>query len=133
MLLFHKRNSVFNYVIYLFICIIKNFFHIHKDYFFRVNMSKRSARDHTSCLASICCCYGRKRSLWPVKEALDIEIRRFITDYSLKSNLHPTVICDTCRKTVQATTNDPEQTSRRMPHLIDYKLLFLQTNRPSRD
>ena len=87
-------------------------------------MSKRSARDHAACLASICCCCGRKKSLRLVKETLEIEIRRFITDYSLQSNLHPTVICDTCRKTVKATTNDPEQTSRRMPHLIDYKLLF---------
>ena len=94
-------------------------------------MSKRSAWDHTSCLASICCCCGRKRSLQPVKAALEIEIRRFITDYSLKSNLHPTVICNTCRKTIQATAKDPEQTSRRMPPLMDYKLLFPRMSRSS--
>ena len=130
MILFCKRNSVSNYVIY--ICIFYwDFYHINKEYFFRVNMSKRSARDHTSCLAAICCCCGRKRSLRPVKAALEIEIHRFITAYSLKSNLHLTVICDTCRKTIQATTKDPEQTSRRMPPLMDYKLLFPQTSQSS--
>ena len=67
-----------------------------------VNKNKKVARTHGDSLLIVCAvCWRKKGSVRPVTDKMSGLICQFVfEDYSKDNGVHPSVICDGCRKTL---------------------------------
>ena len=81
-------------------------------------------KTHEENLKSVCCVCGRKGKFQNVSKALaEKVVRLFQPTYDRDGGVHPTAICDSCRKACTETEKDPEQTRHRVPDFLDYSAI----------
>ena len=80
-------------------------------------------KTHEQNLACICCICGRKGKFRNVTKILVEKVRLLQPSYDQYGGVHPTVICDSCRKACREIEKDSEQTRHRVPNLLDYSTI----------
>ena len=82
-------------------------------------------KTHEENLASVCCVCGRKGGKFQnVSQKLaEKVVKQFQPSYNRQGGVHPTAICDTCRKACTEMEKKPEQTRHRVPNLLDYSAI----------
>ena len=87
------------------------------------------ARTHGDSLLAVCaCCWLKPGSLRPVGSVLCDLIRKFrYQEYDTTSEIHPKVICDSCRWALTELGKDPENSSRELPPNPEYESLSVGT------
>ena len=82
-------------------------------------------KTHEENLASVCCVCARKgRKFQNVSQRIaESVVKHFHPSYDRHGGVHPTAICDTCRKACREMEDKPEQTRHRVPNLLDYSAI----------
>ena len=85
----------------------------------------KNKKTHEENLASVCCVCERKgRNFQNVSQKIaESVVKHFHPSYDRHGGVHPTAICDTCRRACKEMEDKPEQTRHRVPNLLDYSAI----------
>ena len=87
----------------------------------------KKKKSHEENLKTVCCVCGRKSNRFQnVTQNLAEKVRHFQPSYDRHGGVHPTAICDSCRKAVGSVggEKDPKkETYDKVPSLLDYSAI----------
>ena len=83
-------------------------------------------KTHEENLATVCCVCGRKGTKFRnvSQDLAEKVVKHCQPSYDRHGGIHPTAICDSCRKACIKMEEEPEQTRHRVPNLFNYSAII---------